>query len=326
MLANTCHDLGHDGDVPACEAMLSACLVECTYDAGTPPDAGGDAGVPSDGGPDAPTDAGTEAVTLRFEGRVGSEPFACGTSYDLGNPPRDAEPVDFRFYVHDVRLLTAEGTEVPLEMDTGDHQAMGVALLDFEDATGACTGDATMNTEITGTAPAGEYTGVVFRIGVPLELNHVDLTTLPAPLNRTSLFWGWRLGHLFLAAVSRTETIGPAMPDAFDPDAGIDAGTMLIVTEHTTHVGSTMCVGNPEAGEPVTSCARPNRPEIRLTGFDPSSDAIAADFGEIKADVDVSGASCHSFSADCNFPFDALGLNWATGSVTSSTQTVFSVE
>lgn len=315
--AEACHDLGHDGDVAACEDMLASCLVACTYDAGAPPDAGTPDAGPADTGPgDAPVeDAGPADVVIRFDGRVGTEDFACGTTYSLGTPARDAEPVDFRFYVHDVRLLTADGTEVPVALATSDFQAMGVALIDFEDGSDACIyGDAETNAEIHGTVPSGDYTGIAFRLGIPFEMNHVELTSLPTPLNRTSLFWSWRGGHLFMSAMTRTAVMA-------NPDAGV--GDFV---EHATHVGSTMCMGNPEMGMPVTSCARPNRPEIRLIGFDPTTTAIVADFAEIKADDDVAGESCHSFTPNCAFSFDALGLNWATGSMTPTTQTVFSAE
>jgi uncharacterized repeat protein (TIGR04052 family) len=297
--------------------MLASCLVACTYDAGAPLDAGPGDGGPADAGTDAPAeeDAGPADVVIRFDGRVGAQDFACGSTYSLGTPARDAEPVDFRFYVHDVRLLTEDGTEVPVTLATNPFQAMGVALIDFEDGTGACAyGDAETNAEIHGTAPSGDYTGVAFRVGVPFELNHVELTSLPSPLNRTSLFWSWRGGHLFLSAMTRTAV----MPD---PDAGVGD-----FNEHATHVGSTMCMGNPEMGMPVTACARPNRPEIRLTGFDPTTTTIVADFAEIKADDDVAGESCHSFTPSCAFSFDALGLNWSTGSLTPTTQTVFYAE
>lgn len=316
-----CHELGHDGELAACEAMLSTCLSVCAVDVDAGPE-GVDAG-PGDAGTDAPPepsdvgplDAGTESVVLRFDARVGTQPFACGSTYPLGTPARNAEPVDFRFYAQDIRLITADGTEVPVELYDSDFQARDVALLDFEDGSGACVyGDAERNTEIRGTVAAGDYTGVAFRVGIPFELNHVDLTSLPAPLNRTSLFWGWRFGHIFLSAMTR------ATSDSV-PDGGVAE-----VVEHATHVGSTGCTGNPEAGEPVTECSRPNRPEIRLTGFDPTTEAIVADFAEIKADDDLTGESCHSFSSACDFSYDALGMNFATGSLTPTTQTVFRVE
>ncbi|MFY0539306.1 MbnP family protein [Nannocystis pusilla] len=81
-----------------------------------------------------------EPVEIVFEGRVGGEPFACGRSYGgLGTDGASVTPQDFRFYVHDVRLVTIEGEEHPVTIeDDGVHQGSGVALIDFEDGSGSC--------------------------------------------------------------------------------------------------------------------------------------------------------------------------------------------
>jgi uncharacterized repeat protein (TIGR04052 family) len=242
----------------------------------------------------------------------------------MGSPAVEAQPVDLRFYVHDVRLVTDGGSEVPLALTDGPFQRMGVVLLDFEDATGTCDqGDAATNAEIRGTVPAGDYVGIRFRIGVPFELNHLDLTSLPSPLNRTSLFWSWNLGHIFFAGTTRTVVgAGGGGVDAGAPDAGVPGPN-----DHFTHVGSTMCVGDPAMGVPVTSCARPNRASIELADFDAATDEIVVDLAAAKADVDISdNAGCHSFSDACAAPFEALGLDWSTGGATPATQTVFRVE
>jgi uncharacterized repeat protein (TIGR04052 family) len=266
---------------------------------------------------------------INFGARVADAPFECGTAYsDIGTPARTAEPVDFRFYVYDVRLLTSLGNEVAVELDDDDvFQTDGVAMIDFEDGTGACNeGDAATNTELRGKAPAGEYTGIKFRIGVPQSINHADLTTQASPLNKSSLYWGWAMGHVFFAAVSRT------MVDIVDEDGGVDdtdggTGTPGI-NLHTTHVGATGCDGNPMGGEPVTQCASPNRAEITLPNFDHEAQTIIADFAEVKRGSDIAaGAGCHSFTANtCTAPFLRLGLSFATGEASGLAQTVFSVE
>jgi hypothetical protein len=41
----------------------------------------------------------------------------------------------------------------------------------------------------------------------------------------------------------------------------------------------------------------------------------------------TTSAGCHSFSEDtCSYPFDAVGLNWYTGSQTPTTQKVFRID
>ena len=274
--------------------------------------------------PDAPTavdasvdtqpDAGPLDVTLHFTPKVGTAAFACGQTYsNMGAEATTITPRDFRIYVHDVELIRDDGTHVPLTLaQDGTWQYQNLALLDFENFTGGCAdGTPETNTVIHGTAPAGHYTGLAFTVGVPEAMNHVDLTTLPAPLNVTGLWWGWGFGHIFLAVVTHTDITTPA------------PGT----NDHYIHVGSIDCTGDPEMGQPVT-CTRPNRPIIELTGFDPTSHAIVADFGAVIAKSNLtSSVGCHSFSEDtCAFPFDLVGLNWFTGSQTPTTQKIFRID
>jgi hypothetical protein len=77
-----------------------------------------------------------------------------------------------------------------------------------------------------------------------------------------------------------------------------------------------------------TSCARPNRPYVELTGFDPTARPIIADYGAVIARSKLQTShGCHSFALDdCVFPFDLIGLNWVTGSQTPSTQRLFRIE
>lgn len=280
-------------------------LAACGDNADAPPDAAPQV----DAAPAGPTD-----VTIRFAPKVGTQAFACGQNYAaMGAEATSITPRDFRIYVHDVKLIKDDGTRVPLALaQDGVWQYQNVALLDFENFTGGCAdGTPETNTSLRGTVPGGSYTGIVFTIGVPEAMNHVDLTSLPAPLNLTGLWWGWGFGHIFMAVVTHTEITTPA------------PGT----NDHYVHIGSIDCTGDPEMGQSVT-CTRPNRPLIELTGFDPTTKTIVADFGAVIAKSSLAtSVGCHSFSEEpCAWPFDYVGLNWFTGSQTPSTQKVFRVE
>lgn len=266
------------------------------------------------GDDDAPPDAADpspRAVTVTFQPQLGAEPFACGRTYAaIGAEATTISPRDFRFYVSDVALLAADGARVPLALtQDGAWQYQDVALIDFEDFTGECK-DGTPETNVTlrGTAPAGDYRGISFTLGVPEAMNHTDLTQAPAPMNVTGLWWGWGLGHIFLAVVTHADLAAPA------------AGT----NDHYLHIGSLGCTGDPEMGQPVT-CSKPNRPYIELTGFDPRTRPIVADFGALLGRSNLaSSQGCHSFTEEpCAWPFDFAGLNWFTGSQTPTTQQLF---
>jgi uncharacterized repeat protein (TIGR04052 family) len=253
-------------------------------------------------------DTSPRPVTLTFRPQVGSAPFACGQTYPgMGAEATTISPRDFRFYVHDVKLVAADGTLVPLVLDQDNTwQYQDVALLDFENFTGACQdGTTETNTTIRGTAPNGTYRGIQLAIGVPQAMNHVDLTTLPAPLNLTGLWWSWNSGHIHLAIVTHADITTPT------------PGT----NDHYFHLGSIGCTGDATMGQPVT-CAKPNRPLLQVTGFDPLTQPIIADFAAVLPMSKLATAvGCHSFTQEpCAWPFDLVGLNWVTGSQTPSTQ------
>ncbi|WP_168210814.1 MbnP family copper-binding protein [Persicimonas caeni] len=250
-------------------------------------------------------DAAPQDVTLRFQGMVGDESFACGQTYaGMGTTDTDVEFHDFKVYVSEVALVTADGAKVPVELaQDGMWQHENVALLDFEDKTGGCAnGTAELNDTVVGQVPDGDYTGVEFVVGVPFELNHDDVATAPAPLNLSSMYWSWAAGYKFLRV---------------DGQTGDTAGFQL-------HLGSTACEG--EQGN-VSGCSNPNRIQVSLDDFDPAQDVIAIDAGQLLADLDLStkesgeAAVCMSFPdhTDCEQVFDKYGLSF--GSVEAGVQT-----
>jgi uncharacterized repeat protein (TIGR04052 family) len=325
--AHACHELGHGGDEAACAEGRAGCVDTCgsaicselaslchEVDPGNGPihechelGHGADAAACFARGPecfDLCTKAHFEPVTINFAARVGDAAFACGSSYvDVGSSGVTAQPRDFRFFVHDVRLVGADGGEVPVEIDErAPYQALGTALLDFENATGGClSGDATTNTTITGKAPPGEYTGVAFRIGVPESLNHANPAAQPVPLAAGNMAWGWLSGYRFLRA-----------------ELGAEGGGGGVL-----HLGSAACTGDPALGS--VSCARPNRAAVTLTGFNATTDTIVADIAAIFVGTDLGVESlCHSAGAACEGMFQSLGVALGTGQ-SSGTQSVFRV-
>jgi uncharacterized repeat protein (TIGR04052 family) len=251
------------------------------------------------------------SIEIPFAARVGGEPFACDQTFSAGDPAVGVRPLDLRFYVHDVALLDADGvpTAVTLEND-GKWQSSGVALLDFEDKTGTCAnGTEDTNDRVRGTAPAGDYVGLSFKVGVPEFLNHEDATLANSPLNVSTLFWIWRDGYKFLRA---------------------DFETVESETAVLAHLGSTGCVGNPPAEE--VTCERANRPDVTLEAFDAAKDVVVLDYGRLVADLDLendqggeSGCMSGAEDPECEAMFDVLGLDLATGEA-SGEQSLFSVE
>lgn len=283
-------------------------------DGGGDADAGDGASSADAGDGSAAVDAGAPVI-ITFAAKVGDAAFRCGDTYpSVGTPPREMTPVDFRFYVHDVRVVDDAGQETPLALTTGPWQVKDIALLDFENATGACAdGDTVTNAIVTGHLPSPRpVKGLKFRLGVPQSQNHGDLSSEPPPLDRSSLFWAWRSGHIFFAAVGRTR-----VPVGTGPDT--------TPYNHYTHLGSVGCMGDPAGGVPISSCAKPNRPEVVLADFDPTTKKVVVDFAAVKEGTDLTSKGCHADGDHCAAAYGHLGIDWSTGGYTDL-QSVFGVE
>jgi uncharacterized repeat protein (TIGR04052 family) len=255
------------------------------------------------------TPAGT-SVELAFEARVGATPFECGRTYEgIGSTGTALTVSDLRFYVHDVRLVTSAGREVPVALDDDDFQNGGVALLDFETGGSACeAGNAPTHTELTGTvAEEGPFTALRFRIGVPEARNHLDSGSQPSPMNLSSMYWGWQGGYKFMRFEGRT--------------TGLSDGVVF-------HLGATACSGDPMAG--TRTCSNGNRPDLEVilpAGFSPSTHRFVIDVARWLAGVDLDddaggelGCMSGPMDPECPAWFASIGLP------SGATQTLVSVE
>lgn len=273
-------------------AMAAAALVAC----------GGGGG----GGDD---DTSTpQAVTLDFAAFAGGTAVQCGTAVaGLGSGGVDAQIKDFRFYVSNVKLLKADGSEVPLTLGANDDWNLtagsdSLTLIDLEDGTGSCAaGTAATNATISGTVPAGSYVGVKMTMGVPFALNHSDYATAASPLDVQAMAWSWQSGRKF-AKIEVTDPAG--VPGTWA------AGTFNF------HLGSTGCTGNPASGDTV-SCVAPNRMDFHFHDFNPSTQKIAVDLQALVAGTDITvnqaGApGCMSGGTDpeCLHVFQSLAIDW----------------
>jgi len=252
-------------------------------------------------------------IAIPFEAVVGQQPFACGTSYPgLGATGSTITPTDLRLFVSDVHLIDRRGRAVPLQAGaerTWTYQ--GTTLLDFENGTGPCAnGSPETNTVIMGKAPAGDYDGVRFTVGVPFALNHLDHNRQPAPLNVTSMFWAWRSGYKFLRFEFRTS--GPA-------------GALFV------HLGSTGCVVDSAVSPLTKECGQSNRAVVELRGLTPGREVIALDVAALVAGANLdenqpqTARGCMSApnDNDCAPLFANLGMPF--GNHAAGAQRVFRV-
>lgn len=251
--------------------------------------------------------APSKDVAIRFEPMVGMQRLSCGQEFTgIGSTGATIKLQDFRVFVSELRLIRSDGGQQPVTLTPdGAFQSQRVALLDFENATGNCNGNAPTHDVITGSAPPGDYTGVVFSIGVPEDLNHQDPTLALAPLNFSALAWPWRYGYKFTTIDFDT---GQATHSAAQQAHGASGFSI--------HLGSVECgTGSPRTA-PEAPCATPNRPTYRLDSFDPATQAIALDLGALLATTDVtindpgsaSGCMSSEDDDDCIAIMNGLGL------------------
>lgn len=262
----------------------------------TPPAADDD-----DSGPDGPEPTTPQEFTVNFSARAGDTQIACGQDIEnIGTSSSSVSVEDFRIYISNLRLIDGDGEAVPLTLEQdGVFQVDNIALLDFEDGSGNCQGNDTLNTEITGEADIDDIAGITFEIGVPFDQNHLDIAQAESPLNIPELFWVWRVGYKFMKIDLR---VGD--------------------TAYPMHLGSFECVSDAPVSSPSEACGRPNLPTIQLDGFDPETNTIVLDLDALLSGVDVSfntpdtGPGCQSATsdqADCEPIFDSLGLSFESG-------------
>ena len=113
---------------------------------------------------------GLQPILLRFQANIGNERFSCNKSFaNVGQSTDFIRFTDLRLYISEIMMVRKDDTTVPIALIQDSWQSGNVALLDFEDKTGACVedGSPTRRTYIIGAAPFGDYKGVKFRIGVP---------------------------------------------------------------------------------------------------------------------------------------------------------------
>lgn len=261
---------------------------------------------------------------LKFHASVGDliPDVSCDTPLsDLGSSKVSGELLDLAFFVHGLEFIRADGSTVLAELSESEWQSQNVALLDFQNRSDSCAGELKpTNVSIQGRLADSEgITGVRFVIGMPSALNHIDPSTVKAPLNAANMFWSWQGGYKSMRVDISPEG-GIARPG--DPN--------FLGTNYFFHLGSTDCEGDPIAGETV-NCQRRNNPEIRLSDFNLNTSEITLDLQQLVSGLDLSidnadtpGCMSSTFDVECGMFFQNLGMNLESGASESTlTQKAF---
>lgn len=281
-----------------------------------------------------------KAVSIQFAALNGSTPVKCGTPLtNMGSTAVAADLKDLRFYITNLALVNDKGVAVPVKLNSNNWQltqgSETVSLIDLEDASGSCadaTHTAETNAVITGTVPAGSYVGLKASMGVPETLNHSAITGGTAPLDVAATAWSWQSGRKFtkielnpvggilktVAAVPATGTT-PAIP----------ASTSTVST-FNFHLGATGCAARVDAGgvalkdaagNALYTCANPNVMDFSLASFDPATQQVALDIGQLLKTTNITqdnggppGCMSGATDPECVTLFTELKIAFGSGS------------
>jgi uncharacterized repeat protein (TIGR04052 family) len=256
-----------------------------------------------------------QTFTLKFAARVGQKPFNCNSSYPLDKSAIKYRASDFRFYISDVALIDRTGKAVPVTLEQdGKWQYENVALLDFENRTGACAnGTIETRDRIVGKLPPGDYTGLKFSLGIPSNLNHEDGTLAASPLNLTSLWWNWRSGYKFLRIDLEANAAKPHSNRNHKQHSHRETKS----SGFPIHLGSTGC--KEESSTDPKNCTYPNRTTVLLSNFNPTKHMVVADLKQLVAGSNLSqnhpqtspGCMSEPNDKDCAGIMKNLGLPFA---------------
>ena len=158
----------------------------------------------------APLRTSGTILQLSIDPMLDGKPFVYGEPNRLGaTVTGTVTPLNFRFYVSQVRLLTTTGGSVAVDVVTaaGLPEPYDVHLFNAEDESSRA---------LRVLAPPGTYTGIEFVLGLNNACNTSSMVGRVPPLTDTSqMTWG-PLGYLFLRFEALLSAIGPP------PDGGAE--------------------------------------------------------------------------------------------------------
>jgi uncharacterized repeat protein (TIGR04052 family) len=284
---------------------------------------GGGGGGSSDAPIAANMPASSTSVSVQFAAVAGNTPAQCGTLLSgLGSTSVSAQLTDLRFYLTDVQLVNDQGVAVPITLAKNEWQttsdAGSVALIDLENAQGACASEGTtaMNAVVTGLVPAGNYVKIKATVGVPEKLSHSDVMSASAPLDIMAMGWSWQSGRKF-AKIELNPVGGVGSTGASAPAS---------VATYSLHLASTNCTG---PGNGADTCAQKNLAQFTLE-LNPSTQKIALDVAQLFKTSNLSanqngavGCMSSTSDLDCQAVFTQMGLDLNSGEQAAVAQSVF---
>ena len=146
----------------------------------------------------------------------------------------------------------------------------------------------------------GESNQLFFEIAVPFSKNHLNPLMQQPPLNDSTMFWNWQLGHKF-----------------FRIDVVSDNKNWFF------HLGSLGCVSPAPVRSPKEPCSQPNRVKVALPLNQTNTINLNLD-ALVKGVVLSSDNSCMSDlkTPSCSVLLDNVGVNGSQKIFTSAAEAI----
>jgi hypothetical protein len=157
--------------------------------------------------PPIPPDPQPGTFQLEFAPTWGTNPLVLSQQYLAANLQNYQIDV-LKFYVSRIALLTPSDSVVNVK---------DVALVDLYTPA---------SKTISGSVPAGSYTGLRFNLGLDYALNHSNQSSYPTthPLSTvTGMYWTWATQYIFSMIEGRTDTSGGNPDTIFIYHSGSDS-------------------------------------------------------------------------------------------------------
>lgn len=192
-------------------------------------------------GCDADSMSGSDEVdlSLRLQPTFGTQNLSTATPFDHNGAKINVSAA--RLYLSEIVLTQTDGTEVRF---TSDPVTVPAKDADGNDITHTLTDKVVLakhdqgeSESHLGTVPAGNYSGMSFRIGIVGQDNRVDASQVPAshPMAKQTdknNHWSWASGYIYLRMDGQVDTDADGTVDAnWEAHIGGNANSRIVTLD-----------------------------------------------------------------------------------------------
>lgn len=225
-------------------------------------------------------------VQLQLQAKFSGVELNCQRIFSHNNQKWSYQQL--QFFLSHIKVKNQLGEWFALPLIETSHQSNNVALVGESCDENQQVQNANWQLNFDSTADLSVMTAIKFTLGVPFALNHLNPLTQKSPLNDSSMFWVWQMGHKFLRLEIANEN-----------------------DNWLFHLGSTGCKAASAMRAPEDECLYPNRISVELPINKKDRGIIAFDLAALLVGLTATDEnSCQSANENpnCQLLFKNLGL------------------